>query len=582
MRIRLLPEGTVNRIAAGEVVERPASAVKELVENALDAGARTVDVTMTQGGRGLIAVADDGQGMSREELEVAILRHATSKLPDDDLLRIAHLGFRGEALPSIGAVARLRIASRPRGAESGWAVEVQAGEAGAPEPAAQPFGTRVEVRDLFYATPARLKFLKSERAEYAAAVDCLQRLAMARPDVAFSLGDGQRRAVDLPAAPGDLFEARLARLSAVLGREFAQNAARVEAMRDGAKLTGYAGLPTFNRTNARSQHLFVNGRPVRDRQLLGAVRAAYMDVLPHDRHAAAALFLELDALEVDVNVHPAKAEVRFREPAMVRGLVIGAIRHALAQAGVRATTTISSAALGAAQPGGATQGGFAWSRPRAPIGLMEEAAAFQAPFVPPPGPAAYDGPLGRARGQLHETYIVAQTADGVILVDQHAAHERIVMERMKAALADGGVKRQMLLVPEVVELGEAAAARLLERADELAELGLVVEAFGPGVVVARETPGLLGQADVAGLLRDLADEIAEAGQATRLKERLDHVCATMACHGSVRAGRALSLPEMDALLREMERTPNSGVCNHGRPTFVELKLADVERLFGRR
>jgi DNA mismatch repair protein MutL len=407
---------------------------------------------------------------------------------------------------------------------------------------------------------------------------------MARPDVAFSLGDGQRRAVNLPAAPGDLFAARLARLAAVLGRDFAQNAALIDAKRDGARLTGYAGLPTFNRANAQAQHLFVNGRPVRDRQLLGAVRAAYMDVLPHDRHAAVALFLDLAELEVDVNVHPAKAEVRFREPGAIRGLVIGAIRHALAQAGVRATTTMTTAALGAARPAGATpQGGFAWAPPPRPsLGLMEEAAAFQVPLDPPPETAALDGPLGRARGQLHETYVVAETADGVILVDQHAAHERIVMERMKAALADGGVARQMLLVPEVVELGEAAAARLLERADELAELGLIVEPFGPGAVVARETPALLGQADVAGLLRDLADEIAEAGQATRLKERLDHVCATMACHGSVRAGRRLSLAEMDALLREMERTANAGVCNHGRPTFVELKLADVERLFGRR
>jgi len=586
MPIRLLPEGTVNRIAAGEVVERPASVVKELVENALDAGARSVDVVMTLGGRGLIAVADDGAGMSRGELELAILRHATSKLPDDDLLRIAHLGFRGEALPSIGSVARLRIASRPRGADSGWAIEVAGGEAGAPEPAAQPFGSRVEVRDLFYATPARLKFLKSERAEYAAAVDCVERLAMARPDVAFSFGDGQRRGLNLPAAPGDLFEARLARLSGVLGRDFAQNAAPIEAEREGARLSGYAGLPTFNRANAQAQHLFVNGRPVRDRQLLGAVRAAYMDVLPHDRHAAVALFLELDPLEVDVNVHPAKAEVRFRQPATVRGLVIGAIRHALAQAGVRASGALSTAALGAARPAGAApQGGFRWMPPSRPsAGLMEEAAAFQSPFAAPP-PAQADGPegpLGRARGQLHETYIVAQTADGVVLVDQHAAHERIVMEQMKAALAGGGVRRQMLLVPEVVELGEAAAARVLERAGELAELGLVVEPFGPGAVVVRETPGPLGQADVQGLLRDLADEIGEAGEATGLKSRLDHVFATMACHASVRAGRALSLPEMDALLREMERTPNAGVCNHGRPTFVELKLADVERLFGRR
>lgn len=625
MTIRLLPPTLVNRIAAGEVVERPASAVKELVENALDAGARRIDVQMVDGGRATIVVSDDGRGMTAEELEVAVERHATSKLPGEDLLEIAFLGFRGEALPSIGSVARLTLTSRAEGADSAWSITVDGGEKGPVKPAAHPRGTRVEVRDLFYATPARLKFLKTARTELNHVQDMLNRLAMAHPQVAFSLTDGARQVIRLNAAQGELFDARLSRLAAVLGREFADNAVRVEAAREGLRLSGWAGLPTYNRGNAQHQYLFVNGRPVKDKLLNGAVRGAYRDFLAHDRHPVLALYLDVPPHEVDVNVHPAKAEVRFRDPGLVRGLIVGSIRHALTQAGHKAATTVSDQALGALQPGqwggqgSANLGGpglpFA-HRPGSPPSAAQMQAAFaaQAPaawaaqdpaagfgeramlpsFEAPPagrdtqGPAAAEGaaaqdyPLGVARGQVHNTYIVAQTKDGLVLVDQHAAHERLVYERMKQALAEGGTKRQMLLIPEVVEIEEAAAARLVARADELAELGLVVEGFGGGAVVVREVPALLGDADVQGLVRDLADDLAELDEALALKDRLGDVCATMACHGSVRAGRALNAAEMNALLRQMEATPHSGQCNHGRPTYVELKLKDIEKLFGRR
>jgi DNA mismatch repair protein MutL len=598
--LRRLPEGTVNRIAAGEVVERPASAVKELVENAIDAGATRIDVVMQDGGKALIAVSDDGRGMSPEELSLAVERHVTSKLPDDDLVHIASLGFRGEALPSIGAVARLSIASRPADSGEGWAIRVDGGKVTPPQPAAQTRGTRVEVRDLFFATPARLKFLKAERTELNHAIDALKRLAMAHPGVAFSLRDGERSVLDYAAAQGELFERRLKRLSQVMGREFADNAIAIDAQREGVSLTGYAGLPTFNRANSQMQFLFVNGRPVRDRLLHGAVRAGYMDVLAHNRHAAVALFVELPPSEVDVNVHPMKAEVRFRDPGLVRGLIVSGLRHALAAEGHRSASTVSFAALGAARSGSAASSApsYGWRQPtgRPASGLMEAAQAFQAPFeasarpaarmeavaVPSEGDDPVDYPLGAARAQLHETYVVAQTRDGIVIVDQHAAHERLVMERMKAQLAERTVARQMLLLPEVVELDEAGVGRLADRADELAELGLALEPFGPGAVVVREMPALLGESDIQGLVRDLADELAELDDALALKERLDDVCATMACHSSVRAGRRLSAEEMNALLREMERTPRSGQCNHGRPTYVELKLPDIERLFGRR
>jgi DNA mismatch repair protein MutL len=599
MTIRLLPPNLVNRIAAGEVVERPAAAVKELVENAIDAGATRIEVHLREAGRALIAVVDDGAGMRREELALAVERHATSKLPADDLLDLRWLGFRGEALPSIGAVSRLTIVSRPRAAESAWQIAIEGGAKSAPAPAAHPPGTRVEVRDLFYATPARLKFLKGERAEQMACVDAVERLAMAHPHVGFRvLAENDRRLVDLPAAPGDLFEARLARLAAILGREFGANAVPVTAGREGIGLSGYAGVPTFHRATAQHQYLFVNGRPVRDKLLYGAVRGAYQDFLARDRHPVVALFLDLPPAEVDVNVHPAKAEVRFRDAGLVRGLIVGALKHALAEAGHRASTTVAEAALGAFRPGLAP--GASSSAPR---GLAEAAATYfaaprgaEAPplpgFAAPSARSAPDVlagdaptpeyPLGVARAQLHETYIVAQTWDGVVIVDQHAAHERLVYERIKAMLANGGVARQGLLLPEVVELDPASVERLAARAGELAELGLELERFGAGAVVVRAVPALLGETDAAGLVRDLADELAELGDAPALKERLADVCSTIACHGSIRAGRRLLPEEMNALLRQMEATPHSGQCNHGRPTYVELKLADIERLFGRR
>jgi DNA mismatch repair protein MutL len=607
MTLRRLPETLVNRIAAGEVIERPAAAVKELVENALDAGARQVDVVLRDGGRAFISVSDDGCGMTPEELALAVERHATSKLPDDDLVNIATLGFRGEALPSIAAVSRLTVASRAAGAAEAWSLSVEAGRKGAPQPAAQPSGTRVEVRDLFFATPARLKFLKAARTELGHVQDALRRLAMAHPEVGFTLADEARSVLHLAPCEGELFEARLARLAAVMGRDFAENALSVEALREDLRLTGYIGLPTLNRGNAQQQYLFVNGRPVRDRLLHGAVRGAYQDFLARDRHPLVALFLELPAEAVDVNVHPAKTEVRFRDPGLVRGLIVGACRHALAEAGHRAATTVAGAALGALRPHAGP--GLPYARATGggtlPRGLAEAAAAYHAPLpgladapaarpaeTPPPSglaeseageiEAAEAYPLGAARGQLHATYIVAQTGDGIVIVDQHAAHERLVYERMKQQLGAQGVAAQMLLIPEVVELDERAAERLTARAEELAELGLGLEPFGPGAVVVREVPALLGEVDVQGLLRDLADELAELGAALTVKERLEEVCGTLACHGSVRAGRRLNAAEMNALLRQMEATPHSGQCNHGRPTYVELKLADIEKLFGRR
>jgi DNA mismatch repair protein MutL len=603
MTIRQLPPVLVNRIAAGEVVERPASAVKELAENAIDAGAARIDILLRDGGRSLIVVTDDGSGMTREELSLAVERHCTSKLPEDDLLRIRSLGFRGEALPSIGAVSRLTITSRPRAAAEAWSLAVEGGVKGAPQPAAHPPGTRVEVRDLFYATPARLKFMKTARSERDQALDAVERLAMAYPATAFTvIGDEDRVLLRLNALGKDLAEhdpqaARRQRLAAILGRDFAENALAIDAAREGVRLTGLAGLPTLNRATSRDQYLFVNGRPVRDKLLTGAVRGAYQDFLARDRHPMVALFVDCPEQEVDVNVHPAKAEVRFRDSGLVRGLIVGALRHALAAAGHRAATTVAEAALAAFRPGMAPSG-VAWRHDALapmPAGLAEAAAAYHAP-LPGTGldrPAARAAeavdemppshyPLGAACAQLHETYIVAQTGDGIVIVDQHAAHERLVYERMKAALAGSGVARQILLLPEVVDLDEGAVARLAARQAELAELGLVLEPFGTGAVVVREMPALLGEANIRGLVRDLADELAELGDALALKERLEEVCGTLACHGSVRAGRRLNRAEMDALLRQMEATPHSGQCNHGRPTYVELRLTDIEKLFGRR
>ena len=605
MPVRQLSEAIVNRIAAGEVVERPASVVKELIENALDAGARRIDVLTDGGGRRLIRVTDDGEGMTRADLELSVDRHATSKLDGDDLLSIRTLGFRGEALPSIGAVARLAITTRHASEPHAWTLAVDAGTKSEAKPAALGQGTTVEVRDLFYATPARLKFLKTDRSEAEAVREVVRRLAMSRPDVAFTLAGEERAPVTWgPAADGD----RLARLGDVLGADFRANAIAIDAERDGVRLQGFAGLPTLSRANTLAQYLFVNGRPVRDKLLVGAVRAAYADYLPRDRHPLLALFVTLDAREVDVNVHPAKTEVRFRDGALVRGLIVRALKESLAREGNRAASTGGSATIAAFRP--LRRGGYDWRRssahpdPRAFVasgfanmrgaGALGFAEAAQAAFeVGEPAADAriesfepagdlLERPLGAARAQVHETYIVSQTRDGLVIVDQHAAHERIVYERMKAAIEKVGVARQILLIPEIVELDEADAGRLGQRAQELARFGLAIEPFGPGAVAVRETPSMLGDLDVQGLLRDLSEHMAEWDDSLPLERRLMHVSATMACHGSVRAGRRLKPEEMNALLREMEEVPNSGQCNHGRPTYVELKLTDIERLFGRR
>jgi DNA mismatch repair protein MutL len=597
MPVRQLTEAVVNRIAAGEVVERPASVVKELVENALDAGSRRIEIVTDGGGRRLIRVTDDGDGMTRADLALAVERHATSKLPEDDLLAISTLGFRGEALPSIGSVARLAIATRHAGEQNAWAIEVDAGEKSPVKPAALTQGTRVEVRDLFYATPARLKFLKTDRTEGEAIRDVVRRLAMSRPDVAFTLAGEERAPVTFGAAlPG--LAGQLARLGDVLGAEFRANAVEVRGGREGLAVEGYAALPTFSRGNALSQYLFVNGRPVRDRLMLGAVRGAYADYLPRDRHPVVALFVTVEPREVDVNVHPAKTEVRFRDSGLVRASIVRALQEALARDTQRAATTGGAATIAAFRPNAAPRRGWDWrNSPAFPTqgatALAGFAEAAQAAFdtgapladtrvVAEAAPDLIDHPLGAARAQLHDTYIVAQTRDGIVIVDQHAAHERIVYERMKAALTKSGVARQILLIPEIVELDEADVERLTARADELAKFGLVIEAFGPGAIAVSETPSLLGETDARALLRDLAEHLAEWDEALPLERRLMHVAATMACHGSVRAGRRLKADEMNALLREMETTPNSGQCNHGRPTYVELKLGDIERLFGRK
>src|SRR5579872_567303 len=603
MSVRQLPEQVVNRIAAGEVVERPASVVKELVENAIDARASRIDVFSDGGGRRKIAIADDGGGMTRADLSLAVERHATSKLDDEDLLQIRTLGFRGEALPSIGAVARLSIITRHANEPHAWSLSVEGGAKSATAPAALSQGTRVEVSDLFYATPARLKFLKSDRTEAEAIREVVRRLAMARPDIAFTLAGEERSPVTwaaaLPGAAG-----HLTRLGDILGADFREHAIEVRSERDGVTVEGFAAGPALTRANALGQYLFVNGRPVRDKLILGAVRAAYADYLPRDRHPVVALFVTLDAREVDANVHPAKTEVRFRNAGLVRALIVHALKEGLAREGKRTAANSGGAAIAAFRPSFARRpANWDWQRsPSYPTGPMPAFDGSAAPAFAESGQAAFDvgtptadvrfeahpsadlldRPLGAARTQIHETYIVSQTRDGLIVVDQHAAHERIVYERLKASLAKNGVQRQILLIPEIVELDEATVERLLARSDELASFGLAIESFGPGAVAVRETPSLLGKTDAAALLRDLAEHMAEWDEALPLERRLMHVAATMACHGSVRAGRRLKPEEMNALLREMEDTPNSGQCNHGRPTYVELKLADIEKLFGRR
>jgi DNA mismatch repair protein MutL len=596
--IRQLAPETVNRIAAGEVIERPASVVKELVENAIDAGAREIEIVTVGGGLSLIRVTDDGAGMPPDDLLLAVERHATSKLNEDDLFDIRTLGFRGEALPSIGSVAVLSIASRPPAKRDGFEIIVERGEKSGLKPAGINAGTRVEVRELFSATPARLKFLKSERAENMAVSETVKRLAMAHPDVGFSVTTGERAGLRLPRCEATT-DGLLQRLGRIMGSEFMADALAISGERDGVRIVGYAGLPTLHRPDAGQQFLFVNGRPVRDKVLVGAVRAAYGDLIPKGRNPLLALFVTLDPSDVDVNVHPTKAEVRFRDGGRVRALMIGAIQHALEGAGHRASArgggltleTLARSAIGEQQGGYA--GGFAERAPSyIPPGLAEAMqapfAAFEAPsadaraHAAPFAPDLLDRPLGAARAQLHETYIVAQTRTSVVIVDQHAAHERLVYERMKAMLSNGGVARQGLLIPAIVEVGDDAAQALAERETELAELGLVLEPFGFGAVAVREVPALLGDTNVDGLVRDLAAEILAEGQGFALRDKLEAICSRMACHGSVRAGRRLAPEEMNALLREMEATPYSGQCNHGRPTYVELKLSDIERLFGRR
>jgi DNA mismatch repair protein MutL len=585
--IRQLDEAAINRIAAGEVVERPASAVKELVENAIDAGARRITVDYADGGKTLIRVTDDGCGMTAEDLPLALARHATSKIDGSDLLAITSFGFRGEALPSLGAVGRLTVTSRAEGAP-GASLAVAGGRMEGVKPAALGRGTVVELRDLFFATPARLKFLRTDRAEAQAIGEVMRRLALAEPTVGFVLRDvtgGDQGRVVFRADPeqGDFFDALEGRVAQVLGADFAANALRVETEQDGLRLSGYAALPTYSRGSSVAQFLFVNGRPVLDRLLLGALRAAYFDFLARDRHPAAVLRLDCPASRVDVNVHPTKAEVRFREPGLARGLIVSGLRQALAEGGRRTSSTVGAAVLAAMRPEARV---YQMDRPSQPA--LSRAYAAQAPMAFAEAPAARveptaqaEGPLGAARAQLHETYILAQTATGMVIVDAHAAHERLVYERLKRQMAAGGVAAQALLIPEIVDLSESDAARLLELAPELRRLGLGVEPFGGTAVAVRETPAVLGQVAAKGLIADILDELSDLGESNLVQARIEAVLSRMACHGSVRSGRQMRAEEMNALLREMETTLHSGQCNHGRPTYVELRLADIERLFGR-
>lgn len=604
MNIRRLPPTLINQIAAGEVIERPASVVKELVENALDAGANDIEVALENGGVSLIRVRDNGRGMGPDELPLAVERHATSKLPDDDLLAIHFMGFRGEALPSIGSIARLAITSRKRGAEDAYVLRVEGGAVQPVMPASLSEGTLVEVRDLFYAIPARLKFLKTARTEITNAIDIIERLAMAHPDVRFRLSHDGRVVRDFPALTMDWVSAAPERLEKILGHGFAANTALVEAEREGIRLSGFAGLPTYSRATSQEQYLFVNRRPVRDRLLLGVIRAAYMDYLARDRHPVAVLFLEVPTEMVDVNVHPAKAEVRFRDSQLVRSLLLHGLKNAVGTTAQRASTTVADQALHAfhapegfrgqnsvgriENPYAAPVAGFAapnaplWGQNYLPPQHRSESQPMVQVMTQAPQPSSQEYPLGAAVAQLHHTYIVAQTREGLVVVDQHAAHERIMYEKFKAEMTQNGVARQMLLLPEVVELTEAQAARLLARAEEWAKLGLVMEGFGDRTVLVREVPSLLGDTDVAGLVRDLADDVSLYEDGLALAEKLEAILSTMACHGSVRAGRPMRQDEMNALLRQMEATPFSGQCNHGRPTYVALAKADIEKLFGRR
>lgn len=620
MSIRILPSTLVNQIAAGEVIERPASVIKELVENSIDAGARNIEVTLVDGGKSLIVVADNGKGMSADDLSLAVERHATSKLPDDDLFHINFLGFRGEALPSIASVARVSITSRQKDSENAWKIEVNGGEKQDIMPAAYPLGTRIEVRDIFFATPARLKFLKTSAAETGQCIDMLNRIAMANPQISFSLISDGKKKVNLNACQGELFDARLKRLSEVMGKEFAQNSVLIDAERESVKISGYVSLPTLNRANSLSQYLFVNGRPVRDKLLLGALKGAYQDVLASNRYPMCALFFDVNPAYVDVNVHPTKAEVRFYDNALVRGLLVSAVRQALSQGAERAADTLDvshlveiSEPIGevaeAAKPdfednclcSGILQEfslpvskSFYQSIMPRPVlkrqaNLPELERAYSVKVdeaattgIPSDTMSSAVGYLGLAKAQFHDTYIISQSEDSIIIVDQHAAHERIVMEKLKQSLMNNQqVATQILLIPEIVDLSLSDKTRILENADGLKQLGLVVEEFGITAVIVREVPALLKDCDVKKLVVDLTEEMAEWGKEFTLTQKMHLACATIACHSSVRAGRKLTIDEMNHLLREMEHTERSGQCNHGRPTYVELKIKNIEKLFER-
>lgn len=617
MSIRILPNNLINQIAAGEVVERPASVLKELVENAIDAGATSIEVTLVDGGKSLMTIIDNGKGMNKDELSLAVERHATSKLPDDNLFNINFLGFRGEALPSIASVARMSIISRAAGADEAWKIEVCGGVKSEISPAALSKGTRIDVRDLFYATPARLKFLKTAAAETAQCVDIMNRIALANPHISFYLNDDSKRKIALNAQQGELFDARLKRLSDVMGKEFGENSFLINAERESLRITGYTSLPTLNKANSLSQYLFVNNRPVRDKLLLGAIKGAYQDVLAGGRYPLCALFFDINPAYVDVNVHPAKAEVRFYDNALVRGLLISAIRNGLHQAAQRSANVLNVAELVNDKIPDFTDFPMSDLQQLPEAALLQTTKADMNNFYPQfqsRAASSYrgrqsalpelehnfsvrveeneclaaempedenSGPLGAAKAQFHDTYIIAQTEESIIIVDQHAAHERIVMEKMKKSLLEGKVTSQILLIPEVMDLSSVDKVRLLEAADELAKFGLVIEEFGTTAIIVREVPALLGDCDVRGLITDIAEEMAEWGRGFELTEKLHLICATMACHGSVRSGRKLNVAEMNHLLREMEATPHSGQCNHGRPTYVELKMRDIAHLFQR-
>lgn len=603
MRIRHLPDYLVNQIAAGEVIERPAAAVKELVENSIDAGATQIEVDLRDGGKSLIRIRDNGIGMKADELVAALDRHATSKLPDDDLVHIEHLGFRGEALPSIGSVSRLTITSTARGAKDGWSITVEGGKKNDPVPAPHPQGTTVEVKDLFYSTPARLKFMKTDRAEYGAVKETMTRIAMAFPHIAFKLTHNGINALNLSQEQGDLIDTRRGRLSAILGKDFGVNSVPVKAQREDVAITGYAGLPSFDKGTAQHQFLFVNGRPVKDRLIIGCVRAAYSDLLSRDRHPVVALFVDLPAQDVDVNVHPAKAEVRFRDAGMIRGAIITALKHALLEGGQITSSTIMHQALGSFQPqryspalplsrgssagyGSSSYGNLAERVVDAyrPIpSTMDFAPSARAELQDEPTPQTIDYPLGAARAQIHENYIIAQSTEGLVLIDQHAAHERLVYEKFKAQMAEGGLESQGLLVPDIIDMDDVRINALMEKSDTFKKLGLEIEQFGNGSIAVRSVPLLLaGRGNISKLIEHIADELEEQENSVLLEEKINSILSTMACHGSVRSGRRLNVDEMNALLRQMEETENSGHCNHGRPTYIKLSLKDIEKLFHRR